>query len=33
MADSFLKTMKTEIVYHRQFATRQGNRLAVFEYT
>lgn len=32
VAESFFKTMKTEMVYHHQFATRQEARLAVFEY-
>lgn len=32
VAESFFKTMKTEMVYHRRFATRQQARLAVFEY-
>ena len=32
VAESFFKTMKTEMVYHHQFATRQEASLAVFEY-
>ena len=32
VAESFFKTMKTEMVYHHKFATRQEARLAVFEY-
>ncbi|AKD02124.1 integrase [Pontibacter korlensis] len=32
VAESFFKTMKTEMVYHHRFATRQEARLAVFEY-
>lgn len=32
MAESFFKTVKTELVYHQKFATRQEARLAVFEY-
>lgn len=32
VAESFFKTMKTELIYHRKFATRQEARLAVFEY-
>ena len=32
VAESFFKTMKTEMVYHHQFATRQEARLAIFEY-
>ncbi|MFD3003815.1 IS3 family transposase [Pontibacter toksunensis] len=32
VAESFFKTMKTEMVYHYKFATRQEARLAVFEY-
>ena len=32
MAESFFKTMKTEMIYHRKFATRQQARLAVFAY-
>jgi len=31
VAENLLKTMKTEMVYH-QFATRQQEKLAVFEY-
>jgi putative transposase len=32
VAESFFKTLKTELIYHRTFATRQEARLAVFEY-
>ena len=32
VAESFFKTMKTEMVYHHKFTTRQQDRLAVFEY-
>ncbi|MFD2515936.1 transposase [Pontibacter locisalis] len=32
VAESFFKTLKTELVYHRKFTTRQEARLAVFEY-
>ena len=32
VAESFFKTMKTEMVYHHKFTTRQQARLAVFEY-
>ena len=32
VAESFFKTMKTEMVYHHQFTTKQQARLAVFEY-
>jgi putative transposase len=32
VAESFFKTMKAELIYHRKFATRQEARLAVFEY-
>ncbi|AKD02118.1 integrase [Pontibacter korlensis] len=32
VAESFFKTMKTEMVYHHRFATRQEAGLAVFEY-
>jgi putative transposase len=32
VAESFFKTMKTEMVYHHQFTTRQEAKLAVFEY-
>jgi putative transposase len=32
VAESFFKSMKTELIYHRKFATRQEARLAVFEY-
>ena len=32
VAESFFKTMKTEMTYHRKVTTRQEARLAVFEY-
>jgi putative transposase len=32
VAESFFKTMKTELNYHRKFATRHEVRLAIFEY-
>lgn len=32
VAESFFKTMKTELIYHRKFATRKDARLAVFEF-
>ena len=32
VAESFFKTMKTEMIYHHRFATRQQARLAIFEY-
>ncbi len=32
VAETFIKTMKTEMVYHHKFATRQEASLAVFEY-
>ena len=32
VAESFFKTMKTELIYHRKFITRKEARLAVFEY-
>jgi hypothetical protein len=32
VAESFFKTLKTELIYHRKFVTRQEARLAVFEY-
>ena len=32
VAESFFKTMKTEMVYSHQFAARQEARLTVFEY-
>ncbi|GAB3203458.1 transposase InsO family protein [Pontibacter aydingkolensis] len=32
VAESFFKTLKTELVYHRKFTTRQEAWLAVFEY-
>ena len=32
VAESFFKTLKTEMVYHQRFATRQETRVAVFEY-
>ena len=33
VADSFFKTMKTEMVHSHQLATRQETKLAIFEYT
>jgi putative transposase len=32
VAESFFKTLKTELIYHRKFATRQEAKLAIFEY-
>ncbi|MBF9254745.1 IS3 family transposase [Pontibacter sp. 172403-2] len=32
MAKNFFKTMKTEMVYHNNFATRHKASLAIFEY-
>ncbi|WP_439883551.1 IS3 family transposase [Pontibacter sp. MBLB2868] len=32
VAESFFKTLKTELIYHRKFNTRQEAKLAVFEY-
>jgi putative transposase len=32
VAESFFKTLKTELIYHCKFATRQEARLAIFEY-
>ncbi len=32
VAESFFKTMKTELIYHRKFVTRQEARLAIFEF-
>jgi putative transposase len=32
VAESFFKTIKTEVIYHRKFATRQEARLPIFEY-
>jgi putative transposase len=32
VAESFFKTIKTELIYHRKFVTRQKARLAIFEY-
>lgn len=32
VAESFFKTMKTEMVYHEKFQTRAVARLAIFEY-
>lgn len=32
VAESFFNTLKTEMVYHHRFATRQEARLAIFEY-
>lgn len=32
VAESFFKTMKTEMVYHENFQTRAQAKIAVFEY-
>lgn len=32
VAESFFKTIKTELIYHRKFITRKEARLAIFEY-
>ena len=32
VAESFFKTMKTEMVYHENFITRVQAKLAIFEY-
>lgn len=32
VAESFFKTIKTELIYHRKFVTRQEAKLAVFGY-
>ena len=32
VAESFFKTLKTEMVYHRSFPTKADAKLAVFEY-
>jgi putative transposase len=32
LAESFFKTIKTELIYHRKFVTRQEAKLAVFGY-
>jgi transposase InsO family protein len=32
VAESFFKTLKTELVYHEDYSTKQQARLAVFEY-
>ena len=32
VAESFFKTMKTEMIYHEKFDTRQKAKLAIFEY-
>jgi transposase InsO family protein len=32
VAESFFKTLKTELVYHEDYLTRQQAKLAVFEY-
>jgi putative transposase len=32
VAESFFKTLKTELIYHRKFATRQEARFAIFEF-
>jgi transposase InsO family protein len=32
VAESFFKTLKTELVYHTDYATKQQAKLAIFEY-
>lgn len=32
VAESFFKTMKTKMIYHRSFLTKSEARLAIFEY-
>jgi putative transposase len=32
IAESFFKTLKTELVYHDNYATKEQAKLAVFEY-
>lgn len=32
VAESFFKTLKTELVYHTNYATKQQAKLAIFEY-
>ncbi len=32
VAESFFKTLKTELVYHENYPTKQQARLAIFEY-
>ena len=32
VAESFFKTLKTELVYHQKYQTRQGAELSIFEY-
>lgn len=32
VAESFFKTLKTELIYHHKFITRKEARLAIFEY-
>ncbi|MFC2125438.1 IS3 family transposase, partial [Bacteroidota bacterium] len=32
VAESFFKSIKTEMIYHCEFKTRQEAKLAVFEY-
>ena len=32
VAESFFKTLKTELVYHANYLTRAQARLAIFEY-
>jgi putative transposase len=32
VAESFFKTLKTELVYHHKYATRLEAKLSIFEY-
>ena len=32
VAESFFKTLKTEMIYHENYATREAAKLAIFEY-
>mgnify|MGYP006102039591 FL=1 len=32
MAESFFKTLKTELIYHQEYKTIEQAKLAVFEY-
>jgi len=32
IAESFFKTLKTELVYHTEYFTKQQAKLAIFEY-
>jgi transposase InsO family protein len=32
VAESFFKTLKTELIYHHKYATRQEAKLSIFEY-